>query len=190
VSDERISPEEAGELAACFAVHAPQLFGYACVVARGDQAHAHDLVQSAFEAAGRSWRVLRPLSEDQRRGWLRTTLATIAVTGSRREEMPGSRPRPPRNRKATERGSDPAERPFPAKVVERCWQVIRNMPEPQHAVALLRWQQGMKENEIAAALGMAEKTVIVHLGQARRKLTARLGPDGPVTGDDAPGAAS
>jgi RNA polymerase sigma-70 factor (ECF subfamily) len=184
VSDERISPDEAGELAACFAVHAPALYGYACVAARGDQAYARDLVQSAFEAAGRSWRVLRPLPDDQRRDWLTTALATIAVTGSRREQA--SRSRPPRievgNGKAADRGSGPAGRPFPATVVERCWQVIQNMPEPQHAVALLRWQQGMKENEIAAALGMAEKTVIAHLGQARRKLTAKLGPDDPPPG--------
>ena len=55
------------------------------------------------------------------------------------------------------------------------------MPERQHAVALLRWQQDMKESEIAAVLGIAEKSVSVHLHRARRKLIAQLGPDYPFS---------
>src|SRR6266496_4167079 len=55
VSDERISAREAEELAVCFAADARDLFGYACVLARGDRALADDLVQAAFEAAGRAW---------------------------------------------------------------------------------------------------------------------------------------
>jgi RNA polymerase sigma-70 factor (sigma-E family) len=81
VSDEKISPHDAGELAACFAAHARDLFGYACVFVQGDRALADNLVQAAFEAAGRAWPGLRSTAEDQRRGWLRQTLATIAVSG-------------------------------------------------------------------------------------------------------------
>jgi hypothetical protein len=56
VAEERICPRDAGELTACFAAHAAGVFGYACVLARGDRALADDLVQAAFEAgsAGRS----------------------------------------------------------------------------------------------------------------------------------------
>ena len=75
----------AAELAACFTVHARDLFGYARVVTRGDRALAEDVVQAAFEAAGRAWWSVRCLAEDQRRGWLRATLANIAVSGFRRE---------------------------------------------------------------------------------------------------------
>lgn len=57
-------------------------------------------------------------------------------------------------------------------------------------MALRRWQQDMKEAEIAAVLGMAEKTVSAHLHQARRKLIAQLGPDYPFANDDAEGASS
>jgi DNA-directed RNA polymerase specialized sigma24 family protein len=85
VGDEKISPGDAQELAACFTDHARELFGYACFLARGDRALADDLVQAAFEAAGRAWCTLRCLSADQRRAWLRTTLANIAVSGFRRE---------------------------------------------------------------------------------------------------------
>jgi RNA polymerase sigma-70 factor (sigma-E family) len=85
VGDEKISPRDADELAACFTAHARDLFGYACVLARGDRALADDLVQAAFEAAGGAWWMLRCLTDGQRRGWLRKTLANIAVSGFRRD---------------------------------------------------------------------------------------------------------
>ena len=85
MGDEAISARDADELAACFAAQARELYGYACVIARGDRPQADDLVQAAFEAAARAWWTLRCLTEDQRRGWLRKTLANIAVSGFRRD---------------------------------------------------------------------------------------------------------
>ena len=85
MSDGQISPHEAAELAVCFRTHARDLFGYACMLTRGDQARAEDLVQAAFEAAGQAWPVLEYLAEDRRRDWLQRTLANIAVDGFRRE---------------------------------------------------------------------------------------------------------
>jgi hypothetical protein len=38
LSEKKICPRDAGELAACFAVHADGLFGYACMLTRGDRA--------------------------------------------------------------------------------------------------------------------------------------------------------
>jgi len=189
VRDEKISVGDADELAACFTACARDLFGYACVVTRGDHALADDLVQAAFEAAGRVWWTLRCLAEDERRGWLRKTLANIAVSGFRRDAA--FRERLPRI-EARYRNSqaDTSARALSSITLERCWQIINGMPERQHAVALLRWQQDMKESEIAAALGMAEKTVSVHLHRARRKLIADLGPDSPFPRGDAEGASS
>jgi RNA polymerase sigma-70 factor (ECF subfamily) len=187
--DEKISPGEAKELGACFAAQAGELFGYACAVACGDRALAEDLVQAAFEAAARAWRTLRCLAEAQRRGWLRSTLTHIAVSGFRREAAFRDRLPQIEERYRTIQ-ADPAEQAFSSIVLERCWQIIQNMPERQHAVALLRWHQDMKEGEIAAALGIAENTVSAHLHVARRKLIAQLGPDYPFTGDDPEGASS
>ena len=85
MSEGKISPQEGGELALCFKAQAGDLFGYACVLTRGERALATDLVQAAFEAAGQAWQVLSDLGEEQRRGWLRRTLANIAVGGFRRE---------------------------------------------------------------------------------------------------------
>ncbi len=189
MGEERICPRDAAELAACFAAHAGNLFGYARVLARGDQALADDLVQAAFEAAARDWATVRCLAEAQRRAWLRTTVANKAVSGFRREAA--WRDRLPRieARYRTAETDLPAQA-FTSIVLERCWKIIKDMPGRQHAVAALRWQHGMKPTEIAAALGMADSTVNVHLTRARRRLIAQLGPDYPFASDDGEGSSS
>jgi RNA polymerase sigma factor (sigma-70 family) len=187
VAGEQISPRDADELAECFTAQARDLFRYACVVARGDRALAEDLVQAAFEAAGRAWSSLRCLTEDQRRAWLRVTLMNIAVSGFRREAA--FRDRLPRiEARYRKTVADTPAQAFAALTLQRCWQIIQGMPRRQHAVALLRWQQDMKESEIAAVLGIAEKSVSVHLHRARRKLIAQLGPDYSFSCDDREGA--
>jgi RNA polymerase sigma factor (sigma-70 family) len=189
VSEGQISPREAAELAACFRAHARDLFGYACVLTRGDRALAEDLVQAAFEAAGHAWQVLGYLAEEQRYGWLRRTLANIAVDGFRRETA--FRDRLPRIEALYRKiQADPPEQAFSSIALERCWRIIQGLPDRQHAVALLRWQLDMKESEIATVLGMDEKTVSVHLHRVRHKLIVQLGPDYPFDGDESEGAAS
>ena len=189
VGDEKISPGDAEELAACYTAHARELFGYACFLGRGDLTLADDLVQAAFEAASRAWCTLRCLSDGQRRAWLRTTLANIAVSGFRREAAFRNRlPRiEARYRKIP---ADTAAQAFSSIALERCWQIIKDMPERQHAVAVMRWQLDMKEGEIAAALGISEKTVSAHLHRARRRLIAQLGRNYPFADGDGEGPSS
>ncbi len=178
MSEGKISPHEAQELEVCFRAHARELFGYACAVTRGDQALADDLVQAAFEAAALAWQALRGLAEEQRLGWLHRTLANIAVNGVRREAA--FRNRLPRIEALYRKIQvDPLEQALSSIALERCWRVIQGLPQQQHAVALLRWGLDMKEGEIAAVLGMDEKTVSVHLYRTRRKLLLQLGPDYP-----------
>jgi len=86
--------------------------------------------------------------------------------------------------------ADPPEQAFSLIALERCWQIIRGLPDRQHAVALLRWGLDMKEVEIASVLGIDEKTVSVHLYRVRRKLIAQLGPDHTFPGDAPDGASS
>ena len=86
---------DAGELAACFTVHARDLFGYACVLSGGDRAAAGELVQAAFEAAATVWCTLRGLPADQCCDWLRETLAAAAQEPDRsprgwRARLPGA----------------------------------------------------------------------------------------------------
>jgi len=189
VSEGKISPHEAQELDACFRAEASDLFGYACTVTRGDQALSRDLVQAAFETAALAWRGLRGISAEQRRGWLRRTLANIAVTGFRREAA--IRDRLPRIEMLYRKpAAGPLEQAFSSIALDRCWQVIGGLPEQQHAAALLRWGLDMKEGEIAAVLGIAEKTVSVHLYRVRRKLLLQLGADYPFDEDTPEGASS
>src|ERR1035438_9868694 len=69
---------DAEELAACFTVHARDLFGYACVLSDGDRPVAGDLVEATFEAAATVWCTLSGLPADQCHDWLRDTLASAA----------------------------------------------------------------------------------------------------------------
>lgn len=189
MGDDRITPHHADELARCFAAHAPRLFGHACVLAHGDRALAEDLVQATFEAAARAWQTLRGLAEEQLRGWLWSTLDNLAAGSFRREAA--LRDRLPRIEvRYRKTPADPSEQAFSSIALERCWRIIRQMPKRQYAVALLRWGLDMKEAEIAAVLGVAEKTVSAQLHRARRKLIAALGPDHPFAGDDPEGASS
>jgi RNA polymerase sigma factor (sigma-70 family) len=189
VSDGRISPHHAEELAACFAAHAHELFGYASWLTRGDHAQADDLVQAAFEAAGLAWQGLRSLAEEQRGLWLKKTLANIAMSGFRREAA--FRDRLPRIEVRYRKiQADLPEQAFSSITLERCWRIIQGMPKRRHAVAVLRWQLDMKEADIAAILGMSPKTVSTHLHRARRALIAQLGPGNPVTGGEPEGSSS
>jgi RNA polymerase sigma-70 factor, ECF subfamily len=189
VGEERITPNHADELARCFAAHAREMFGYACALAREDRAAAEDLVQATFQAAGQAWPALRDLGEEPRRNWLRSTLADIAASGFRRE--PAFRDRLPRVEvRGRKIPADPAEQAFPSTTVERCWRIIREMPERQYAIAMLRWQLDMKEAEIAALLGMPEKSVSAQLLRARHKLIGQLGPDHPCNRETGEGASS
>ena len=179
-----ISPREAEELTACFEAHARDLFGCAGVLTRGDQAQAAHLVQAAFEAAGHAWQVLEYLADEPRRGWLRRTLANIAVDGFRRETA--FRDRLPRiEARYRKIQADPSEQAFSSIALEQCWQIILGLPQRQHAVALLRWQLDMKESEIATFLGVDEKTVGVQLHRVRARLIVQLGPEHPAD-DDGP----
>ncbi len=180
MGDDRITPHDAAELADCFTAHAREIFGHACALARGDRATADDLVQAAFEAAARAWPNLRHMADAQRRSWLRRTVANMAVSGFRREAAFRERliriearyRKPP---------ADPVEQAFSAITLERCWKIIGDLPERQHAVALMRWQLDMREAEIADVLEVATNTVSATLHRVRRKLIAQLGPDHPFS---------
>jgi DNA-directed RNA polymerase specialized sigma24 family protein len=103
------------------------LFGYACVLVRGDQALADDLVQATFEAAGRAWCTVGCLTEDQRSGWLRATLANIAVSGFRREAAFRDRLQRIEARYRKTEADTPAQA-FSSIALERCRQIIQGMP--------------------------------------------------------------
>ena len=207
MGDDMITPRHADELAHCFAAHARKLFGYACALAREDLALAEELVQAAFEAAGLAWQELRGLAEDQRHGWLRSTVADIAASSfghdaafrdgladtEGRDGLVGGEGRDGLGDIGVRRGEVPVDRgeqDSSAADLERCWRIIREMPEREYAISLLRWQLDMKEAEIAAILGLPEKTVSAHLSRARHKLVGQPGPNHQDNRDDPGGTSS
>ena len=183
MSDDKVPSHDARDLAEFFAVQARDLFGYACVLVRGDRALAADLVQAAFEAWGPDWQLVRSLDQEQRRGRLRSAVAAAAVSEFRHDTAsPG---RVPRIEDCDhESQPDPAGQAFSPAVLDRAWRIIVDMPERHHAVGLLRWHLDMKEAEIAAALGLADRTVSADLDRTRHNLTTQLALDHPAAGDD------
>jgi RNA polymerase sigma-70 factor, ECF subfamily len=185
VSD-KIPEDHARELAGCFSRYAEGLFGYACVLTRGDQALAEDLVQSTFMAAAGRWATVRDLNEPQRLTWLRTTIGNQAVSAFRRNSAFRARYlqleamyRPP--------AADTHTDALAAVALDRCWQAILALPPQQYLVAVMRWLYAMKNTEVAAALDIACGTVASHLFRARATLRTELGPFDPF-GDDEDGA--
>jgi RNA polymerase sigma-70 factor, ECF subfamily len=187
--DLRLSPSEADELAGCFRANAKALFGYACVVTRGDQALADDLVQQTFQAAARAWSTLRNLDKDKVRAWLRTTMHHLAVSEFRHNEMARRMQGDVEQRYRTAQ-PDTAHDALTAIALERCWQVIATMPERQHLIALMYWRIGMKQSEIAEALCIARGTVAAQLHGARKKLLAELKERNPFAQDGMEGLAA
>ena len=187
MSSDKIPPDYADELADCFAMYAPGLFGYACVLGRGDRAPAEALVQATFTAAAKQWSTVRRLCDAQRLCWLQTTAGNLAVSmfrrnGAFRDCLPRleARCRPP--------SPDTYAEAMAGIAVERCWRAIQALPPQQHAVAVMRWLFAMTNSEIAAQLGIAAGTVAAHLYAVRSKLKAGLGPYDPF--GDGEGASS
>jgi RNA polymerase sigma-70 factor, ECF subfamily len=183
----KIPKDHAEEVADCFTAYAQDLFGYACVVTRGDSALADDLVQSAFMEAARQWPTVRCLRDAQRVRWLQTTVSYQAISMFRRNEAlreclprlePAYRAPPP----------DTDAEAVSGIALERCWRAIQALPPHQHAVAVMRWLLAMTNTEIAAELGIAVGTVAAHLSAVRAKLRASLGPYDPF--GDGEGASS
>ena len=183
MTGDKITADQAEELARCFAAHAGDLFGYACVLTRGDKALADDLVQSTFMAAALQWPTFGDLHDPQRLRWLRTTIGNLAISTFRRNaafrdllpSLDATLHPPPVD--------TPAEA-LCAVALERCWKAMLALPPQQHAVAVMRWLFGMKNIEIVDNLDIASGTVAAHVFAVRAKLRASLGPYDPFADDE------
>lgn len=181
--DPHLSPGEARELAAAFSAHAKDVFVHACFLTRGDTALAEDLVQQAFQAAAGAWSALRVLGEDKLRAWLRSTTRNLAVSEFRHNSMAKSKHA---DIEQEYRGpeADTSSDALNNLALERCWQVITEMPARRHMIALMYWFLRMKQSEIAEELGIAPGTVAAQIHSAREKLRAALKERDPFVGDD------
>jgi RNA polymerase sigma factor (sigma-70 family) len=191
----RITELHAAELGLFYDAHARWLFGHAYLQTQRDRELAAapelaaDLVQDTFEAAARSWETLRSLTPTQQRVWLRSTLSHKDTDHFRRRVVL-RRKQPELHRKYQAAEPDPEQQALDELALERAAKIIEGLPSRQKIIALMKWNDHMKESEIAAAVGCTKGAVTAQVHQIRRKLIDGLGPYYPFAGDDGEGEAS
>lgn len=157
-------PEALRELVAAVE---PRLFGLARRLT-GDADQASDLVQETFLralATLESFRGEAPIA-----GWMLRILLNRWRSGARRNapEPLADEPLAPDARAAQQR----ADRGELAARLER---EVQQLSPLQRATILLRSREGMSYAEIGTALGISLSSVKVHIHNARRRLSERLG---------------
>jgi len=127
---------------------------------------AEDATQEAYLRAFGSWK--RWKQDAPAEAWIYRIALHVAFTHRRRERLHEvgevirrlGRPREP----------DPTESAQPDLVRE-----LRALPPKQSSALVLRHMHGFTNREIAAALGIPERTVASRLAAAKTRLRARLG---------------
>lgn len=155
--DERAAAELVGR-------HARPLARYLSGAGAPD-AEVDDLVQETFIRAFRA--VDRFRGQCQFRTWLLTiggnVLKDYGRRASRRKVMP-------LDESVRDASGDPHERAVASEAEERLAAGVKMLPRLQREVFLLRAQQGMEYEELAAALGTTPGAARVHYHHAVRRL--------------------
>lgn len=147
---------------------------YAMVRTGGNQAAAEDLVQQTFMAAFLQWESLAGLDAEERRSWLRTVCRRRWIDGIRREVL-GERLQAGVERLYDHVSPDPAHAVIARDDLDRCWQVIRELPDRRREVALLYFIEQQSEMRIAEMLGIQASGVRKHVAKARQALREAVG---------------
>jgi RNA polymerase sigma-70 factor (ECF subfamily) len=134
----------------------------------GDRAAAEDCTQEAFVRAYKAWATWRPAAPAE--AWIHRIAINVAYSYWRRQRL----------REVGEiirRVGQPPSPPSPAKLAERSELVkaLREVPPKQRAAIVLRHFHGYTNREIAASLGIPERTVASRLAAAKARLQVVLG---------------
>ena len=132
-----------------------------------DRAAAEDCTQEAFLRAFRSWKNWK--GDAPAEAWLHRIAINAAISYRRRERIRevGQLIR----RLGIPRDPDPTEASIGPDLVRE----LRALPPKQSAAIVLRHLHGYTNREIAASLGVPERTIASRLAAARSRLRARLG---------------
>ena len=133
----------------------------------GDPAAAEDCTQEAFVKAFRAWDKWKPGAPAE--AWLHRIAINTAVSHWRRQRL----------REVGEiikRVGRPSPPPSPAVIAENSelGRALRKIPAKQAAVIVLRHYHGYTNREIAAAIGVPERTVASRLAAAKARLQIEL----------------
>jgi RNA polymerase sigma-70 factor (ECF subfamily) len=134
----------------------------------GDPAEAEDCAQDAFVKAFQAWKRWRPDAPAE--AWVHRIAVNRAISYRRRARL----------RTVSEllrRLGKPAGTADPAHVATQpdLLTALRSIPPKLAAAIVLRHYHGYNNREIAAALGVSERTIGTRLSQAAERLRALLG---------------
>src|SRR6202521_4289804 len=138
----------------------------------GDPAEAEDCAQDAFVHAFRAWPRWRPDARPE--AWIHRIAVTLAISYRRRARI-RSVGELLRRLGRPAHGADPAEVATQPDLLG----ALRTIPPKLAAAIVLRHYHGYNNREIAAALGVSERTVGSRLRQAGERLRDVLGETAP-----------
>jgi RNA polymerase sigma-70 factor, ECF subfamily len=150
-----------------------------------DPAEAEDCAQDAFVQAFKAWRRWRPDAPAE--AWVHRIAVNSAISYRRRARLRSVGELVRRLGRPTQ-GNDPAE----VAVRPDLLGALRALPPKLAAAIVLRHYHGYNNREIAASLGVSERTVGTRLRQASERLRATLEADVTLRAFslDTPGALS
>jgi RNA polymerase sigma factor (sigma-70 family) len=134
----------------------------------GSQEAAEDCAQDAFSKALRAWSGWH--GEVPAEAWLHRIAVNTAISYRRREQI-RALPSLLRRLGAPPPGPDPAERAHSRSVLED----LRRLPPKQAAALILRYYHGYTNREIAAAVGVSERTVGQRIADGLRRMREHHG---------------
>lgn len=151
----------------------PSLYRYAYLLT-GHAADAEDLAQQTLLNAFRSWS--RVAAAESPNAYLRRSLTNTFVSQRR-----------PKKRRLEVLTDAPPEAAGPPSGGSEdrmvLWPHVRSLAPRQRAVVVLRYYEGLSEQEIAEVLGCSRGTVKSSAHHALRTLRAALGSDADGTGE-------
>ena len=140
-----------------------------------DPAEAEDCAQDAFVQAFKAWKRWRPDAPAE--AWVHRIAVNSAISYRRRARLRTAGELVRRlGRPST--GADPAEVATQPDLLG----ALRALPPKLAAAIVLRHYHGYNNREIAAALGVSERTVGTRLRQAGERLRTKLGGDATLHG--------
>ncbi len=135
-----------------------------------DPSEAEDCAQDAFVQAFKAWRRWRPDAPAE--AWIHRIAVNSAISYRRRARLRSAG-------EVVKRLGRPSPTKDPAEIVVQpdLLGALRTLPPRLAAAIVLRHYHGYNNREIAASLGVSERTVGSRLRQAGERLRAVLGPE-------------
>ncbi|MGQ0775375.1 MAG: RNA polymerase sigma factor [Pseudonocardiales bacterium] len=132
------------------------------------------MIQEVFHDAALAWDILGNSDLDRQRAWLFTVTKNKSIS----RWKANTRVEVGINLDFLPSGCDDThDKALNSIALERCWDVLREMPLARYRVAYLRWHEQWSTREIAELFGIEQSTVRVHLKDARDLLVRAVGPD-------------